>query len=252
VAESVGSGVREKLRRANLHRETLDERVKGFGDSDAYTVSRHDDIEAGKRDWIVHIHKPLPRLCWGPIIGDCLFNFRSALDHLAYDLALAHTGRQRPLTDREERGSEFPIFWERAGRTDEFDRKIGAIHPEARKLIEDMQPYGRKGRAALKYVQALNNLDKHRMLHLVSTATIGVGYAGDMEFDFINFGALKDGDVLASAPMKPETDQHPKFMFGVAFSELGEGLKPPDVLMTLSWIDQHIKKGVIPALLPYL
>jgi hypothetical protein len=50
----------------------------------------------------------------------------------------------------------------------------------------------------------------------------------------------------------PERNQNPSFRFGVAFSETGPGATAPDVTTTLSWIGQHIEKGVIPDLLPYL
>lgn len=101
-----------------MHREDFERRVKRFVHSKAYTADRHDDMEAGKRRWIVQVHKRPPLIEWGALIGECLFNFRSALDHLAFDLAVAHSG---PLAPGVEETSEFPIFWKREPKKRELD-----------------------------------------------------------------------------------------------------------------------------------
>jgi hypothetical protein len=248
----VGEGVKEKLRRAHMHREDVQRRVERFVHSDAYGVLREDDGEAGERRWRVQIRKQPPLVEWAALIGECLFNFRSALDHLAYDLAAAHSGL--PLDPEVEEGSEFPIFWKRAPTQRELQWRIGAVHPEARRLIKEMQPYGRKGCAALKYLDALHNFDKHRTVLLVVSVSTGFAHFGEMDFKGFNFGHLKDGDVLALIPLTddPERQQDPSFMFGVAFGEGTPGAKAPDVATTLSWIGQHIEGGVIEPLLPYL
>jgi hypothetical protein len=252
VAASVSNGVSEKLRRAHMHREDFERRVERFVHSDAYRPVRQDDVEAGKRRWIIKISKNPPVIEWGALIGDCLFNFRSALDHLAYDLAVAFSGA--PLPPKVEEDSAFPIFWKRAPSTSELDRRVGAIHPDARDLIEQMQPYGRTDRAALKYLDSLHNFDKHRTLHLLVAQSTALGFYGDIAFDFINFNPLEDGDVLAQVPLPDDPEAHgdPTFGFGVAFPESGPGAEAPDVTTTLSWIGQHIEKRVIPPLLPFL
>jgi hypothetical protein len=155
-----------------MHREDFESRLAGLTRSDAYSVSRQDVIEDQKRRWIFHVHREPPLVEWGALIGECLFNFRSALDHLAFDLAVAHTATRSHMELRKR--CEFPIFWRRAPKTRELDDRIGAVHPEARRLIEQMQPYGRKDRAALKYLDSLHNFDKHRTLHLVVAQAPGL------------------------------------------------------------------------------
>lgn len=237
-----------------MHRKDFERRVDRFVHSHAYTELREDDGEAGKRRWIVQIHKRPPLIRWGALIGDCLFNFRSALDHLAYDLAVANN-QGRPLPTTVEETSEFPLFSKRPPTKRELDRRIGAIDQKARKLIEGMQPYGRKDRAALKYLNDLQNFDKHRTLHLVFAVSKGLSYWGDIgEFDFLNFGPLEHGDVLAEIALTsdPKRQQNPNFTYGVAFSKDGPGAKAPDVVRTLDWIGLHIEDGVIKPLLPFL
>jgi hypothetical protein len=250
-------GVREKLARAHLHREDLECRVKRFGDADAYSVTREDDPQAGKRRWIFHLNKQPPVSEWGVIIGDCLFNFRSALDHIALELAVAYAASTGcSLTPEQERDSEFPIFHRRAPRVWELDKRIGAVHPKARSLIESMQPHGQTDRAALKHLDILHNFDKHRRLHLVVSATTGMTVMGEeFPYDFMRLGeTLEDGDTLLQIPLDydPEGYIDPHFHFGIAFSELGPGAKAPDVLQALWWIGQHIANRVLPDLLPFL
>jgi hypothetical protein len=237
-----------------MHREDFESRSRRFAHTNAYSVVRQDDIKAQNRLWILHVHKRPPLTRWGALIGECLFDFRSALDHLAYDLAVAYSGF--PLQPQVEERSEFPIFHKRRPQKRELDDRIGAVHPDARRLIETMQPYGRKDRAALKYLDALHNFDKHRTLHLVVTQSTGVSAYGELLglMDFINFGPLKDRDKLAQMPLKDavQNDQDPHFSFGVAFPKSGPGAKAPDVAQTLRWIGDHIEGGVIKPLLPFL
>jgi hypothetical protein len=249
---TLGEGVREKLRRANLHRDDVYERIQGFVQGDAYRVFRDDDTETGKRLWRVKVLTEPPVIEWGALIGDSLFNFRSALDHLAYDLAVAHSGA--PLGAAVENHSEFPIFVTEAPTAKQLDRMIGGVHPQARKLIEDMQPHGRTDRAALKYLHDLQRFDKHRTLHLVQGAASSVGHWGeDNLVTNVNFHPFKDGDILAEGtiPSDPESDQEPHFSFGVAFPQgwPGQGYS---VRTMLDWIGGHIEQGVIEPLAPFL
>jgi hypothetical protein len=242
-----------------MHRKALERRVKRFIDSNAYGSRREDNVDAGERRWRVEIHRKPPVVAWGALIGDSLFNFRSALDHLIYDLSVAHTGS--PLPPDIERQCEFPIFWTRKPSSSEIKRRIGGVHPDARKIISDMQPYGRKDRAALKYLDGLQNFDKHRTLLLTVGTSTGLAHFGDMELSAGNFlSPLKDNDVIAAVRLTdPEANQDPVFSFGVAFENVRPSSippnidwMPPDVVTTLGWIGQHIEKSVIPPLLPFL
>jgi hypothetical protein len=252
VDQSLSEGVREKLRRAHLHRKDFERRVDRFIENHAYEVVRETNPDTGQHVWIGEIRRQPPLIRWGALIGDCLFNYRSALDHLAYDLAVAYKGA--PLPKSVEFSSEFPIFWRRAPKSSELDTKIGAIHPKARDLITQMQPHGRKDRAALKYLDALQNFDKHRTIHLVQATAVGVAYFAadedpEIPFETLNFSPFVHGDVIARADPKVKND--PVFTFGVAFSGEGPG-RGYEVKVMLSWIGQHIEKRVIAPLLPYL
>jgi hypothetical protein len=248
VAKSLSQGVREKLRRANLHRADFDRRAERFVYGNAYSVVRHDDVQAGKRSWIVQVHKRPPIVRWGALIGDCLFNYRSALDNLAYDLAVAYSGF--PLKPEVETGSAFPIFTTRAPTRAELDKKVGGMDPQARDIIEKMQPYGRSDRAALGYLDTLQNFDKHRTVHLVAGIAKSFGHYGENPVDEVNFLPFKHGDVIATGPLDPELDNEPHFTFGIALGEGGP--VATTVSLLLHWIGQHVEQRVIPPLLPFL
>lgn len=241
-------GVAEKLRRADMHRDDLERRIDRFIGTEPYRVSKESDVKAGKRRWVVNIDRSPPAIRWGALLGESLFGYRSALDNLAYDLAVSYSGT---LGKDVARTSAFPIYWWRAPTKKDLDKKIGSVHPEARRLIEEMQPYGRTDRAALKHLDAIHNFDKHRALHLVGAATIGVAAYGDIDLRQMNWGGLKDGDALLETALS-DPDQDPHFIFGIALSEEGPGTGVPDVRWLLKWISDHIRKGVVPLLLPYL
>ena len=100
----------------------------------------------------------------GSILGDCLFNLRSCLDHLALALAKAFTPS---LADDDITNSEFPIFDKSSGFQNQKGRKIGRIAPPAQAVIESLQPYHRGNAYAthpLWQIHSLNRIDKHRTL----------------------------------------------------------------------------------------
>ena len=106
-----------------------------------------------------------------PMIGDVLFNLRSALDHLAYALVIAN--KKKPSTR-----TEFPIFYssdwfEGIGMTKQKrwisgrDKMVG-MSDKAQAVIESLQPYhdGVPKREALWLLKQLHMTDKHHRLHL--------------------------------------------------------------------------------------
>lgn len=150
-----------------------------------------------------------------------------------------------------EESSEFPIFYRRDPLAS--DRRIGGIHPDARNIIESMQPHGRDDRTVLGYLEALHNFDKHRTTHIVAGFPSGVSHWGETPFDFIDFSPFVDGQIVASGPIPtdPEVDNDPGFTFDVAFANEGP-CKGYPVRLILNWISQHIENGVFPLLAPYL
>jgi hypothetical protein len=230
-------GVRLKCQRARHHLNTLEAEFDAFG-RDAYDF-RHCVERQGR----VHVYK-VSRLRhtrpeWGPIIGDCLHNAASALDQLAYQLAILHSGR---LPSGIARDTHFPIY----GSSREFWanlRKLQGIGPDLMGPIERLQPYhGVDGpnRHWLMILKRLSNSDKHRMLR---TAGYRFGGTADYEPDSLveaifPTGPLKLGAELARFvfdPPDPEMNVGPRFSVHIAFKDtpVADGVDIRTVLNTI-------------------
>jgi hypothetical protein len=98
------------------------------------------------------------------VIGEFLYNLRSALDNLV--CALVRIGRNGSSCS----GRGFPIHTD----CDKFDaeaaRKLRGVPPSARALIQGLQPYSRGNLGAtidpLNILNLLRNKDTHRALNL--------------------------------------------------------------------------------------
>ena len=170
------TGVELKLARANDHLEVLRDEIDSFlGTADAekpYGSVLQKDDETGKRRLCASVHRrPPPQI--SILIGDCLHNLRSALDHLAWKLG----GDPPP----NEKSSEFPIFWDRSlfrknpsGRSG-YD-KIAGAEERAQAIIEDVQPFNRADDPKLDPLWMLHELsteDKHRLPVVTGLAVEG-------------------------------------------------------------------------------
>ena len=181
-----------KIWRANIHLQQLRAEVTGWRDAALQTLDEQPDPE-GSGYYAAWVTPPAPdHAAISLLAGDCLQCLRSALDHLAFELASAFT---IPMTDAIEKWSEFPIFGDKDGKGDaRFHQlrskgasagspafgsgraKIQGMDPLAQAEIERLQPYQRGNQYEsdpLWLLSALNNIDKHRTLHVVGAAMNG-------------------------------------------------------------------------------
>jgi hypothetical protein len=107
-------------------------------------VPRPTDIP-GRTEYRLHIHNPMPPEI-STTIGDILHNLRSALDSLAYEIALR--GVDRPLTAKEERACVFPV----TETPERFDQFFDEASTHERTRIRAAL-YGDRARAAFRSVQ---------------------------------------------------------------------------------------------------
>lgn len=129
-------------------------------------------------------------LVFGILVGEALYQLRSALDHLVYQLIVSKT--KEPPTFR----SAFPIVGDgrmvnKVWRSAEQEYKAQTsrlkqdISAEAATMLDDAQPFKRGASFEddpLWMLSELNNTDKHRVLHLavhgVSTYDVTVTVRG--------------------------------------------------------------------------
>lgn len=203
------------------------------------------------------------------VIGDIVQNLRSALDHLVYELAAAHTNL---LTDKEERDSQFPIIGDESLKGDTgngpvvwkknaLPRQLKCISPSAQSIIEGLQPYqlGTSFRNhPLWRLVELSNIDKHRMLHVSAAYAASYAVRGcHVTGVFTNEpGIVAKNTVVARLGITQPLDSDKSVNdcvtpnMAIAFSD--GSLKGKNVIEILSEILNYIGSKVVKDLLPLL
>lgn len=108
--------------------------------------------------------------------GDAIHNYRSALDHLAWQLTCHGTTPPDQLTVRERRRVQFPSYdTEKAFRENIHDRLPG-VHDTTRDFIKSRHKYvrGHATNNALLSLYHLSNQDKHKTLVIIASAFVDV------------------------------------------------------------------------------
>lgn len=112
-----------------------------------------------------HVREQPPQKL-GVIVGDCLHNMRSALDHLAWQCVLANNGTPT-------RNTYFPIHYKGAQLNPKSRKPLsieGSVSKSVIEFIGLKQPYHDAEPQAnpLAILDQLTNIDKHRMLHVAT------------------------------------------------------------------------------------
>ena len=192
------SGCWAKLNRANVHVDALHMEVAAF-DSEANgpVIELHFDPDLNVFTGIITSEIVFPAI-FGVTIGDALHNLRSALDHLAWQLALL-------TTSKPSRRTQFPIvtgpdYW----CSERVQAMLHHIRPRDRALIETYQPFMENGGISaqddiLALLNRLSNEDKHRIIHPVGAksaeATVSIT-DGPYDCRVIDMNVLAAGSLL--------------------------------------------------------
>ncbi len=167
-------GARLKIERARQHLESLQHETRVFTDSNPYRTVIEPDPETGDQVVRIRLAQPERRipLRLGLIAGDAIHCLRSALDHLAWQLAV--------IGDGPDRFTRFPLFDDAHEYRRQEHRVLHGIVKGHRARIEALQPYHVKVRVeagtlldrgdpritnvALMAIGRLDNADKHRLI----------------------------------------------------------------------------------------
>lgn len=168
---------RTKLARANLHKAVARRETRRFfnrcpdpafriepeGDEDASSLA----VGAVHRCRLV-VEADLPDLpgSFAARFGDAIYNYRCALDHVAWQL-VGH-GSSWPLARRETFGVQFPIYSTDTDFAANRERRLPGADKAAVDFIEARHQYARGNATndALLGLASLSNDDKHRELHV--------------------------------------------------------------------------------------
>jgi len=222
VDASLGGCV-AKLSRAKEHRDAIDQYIAGTFTDESNRPRLGTKFEPETNSNILYVSY-MPDLTGflrnvALILGDAVHNLRSALDHLAYQLALLHTNGNIAKPHRVQ----FPITDTADKFRQDCDRYMGEIAPLQIAEIERLQPYhGTQGLPEsgwsgpylhpLALVRDLSNDDKHRLLiptvavpssSKLSTVAVGVmllKLIDDPTGTMMGGEPLEAGAVLVRAP----------------------------------------------------
>jgi hypothetical protein len=166
------TGVRLKIERGEKQLNVLNQEILGFvDDPNAYGIVGEFEGEGDPADYVarVAIYRQIDP-SWAVIAAEILHNFRSALNQLAWQLALL-------TTPEPETRTEFPIFID-PDRFESLDRgggmwKMVNLPEAARTCVKGLQPcYRTDGKTPeshpLWLLHELNREDKHRLLPLAA------------------------------------------------------------------------------------
>jgi hypothetical protein len=185
--EETMTSAQRKLKRGIEHVETLCGETRAFEDDEAYLFETERELcsaqEARYRCFAVE--RKAPPGHWPLLAGEAIQNLRSALDHLVYEVS---KGSSR---------SQFPIFTDRCEFQVLGGRMLKGIPTSIRASIEGVQPYKFLPQDAahhpLARLNALSNLDKHRVLATVVSAVNkeGVGLPDGVELSWEDYATHK-------------------------------------------------------------
>ncbi len=221
----------------------------------------------------------LPKNPFSLLIGECLHSMRSALDNLAFALAVSYTN---PLPPAVAEKSEFPIFGDINGQGGaDFNkvrgRKIGGMNPLAQAEIEGLQPYKRGNGYKSHPLWILHDLDrinKHRLVPVVVAYSSGLTtsfFVGDAASHIGRFhfepveghlgmrlfsGPIETDTKIATTMLVPNKpgdyvgmDNSP--MFEIRFAP-GTVVNDDGVEQILDSIYRFITRDVLPKVTPFL
>ena len=202
------TSIKAKLCRGREHAQVLHNEIVAWGKRKPYSFTSHVNADNTRYSLILRVNEVAPFQRWSLIFADCLSNFRAALDHLVYTIAVHEHGSVPPPFDLK---LMFPITDSRA-KFDEAvnQRRLGQISDPVRAVIESAQPYNRPHPPlppVLSILRDLNNADKHRLNALTYSAVAqgALRLVGEHPIDGRHFqetvtiGELKDGAEVVAA-----------------------------------------------------
>ena len=237
-------GVDAKFERAIKERDALQREIEDFSQAQRDLITHEVHEDAGEQIWIFRGETPRPPIDWSVRLGEVVYNLRSALDHLVWQLVLAN-GR------RPGRHSAFPIFIDQGQFEDKAEPLLRGVSPNVKATIKSLQPcYGSD--LHLWRLNGLRNIDTHRHLNLTVLA-VDRGMLGSSAHNFQRL--LSDGRFIPTlGPLKKDTILlrvrdlevivHPDFSAQVKFSEIEPQVTDLPILNTLIVIPYGVEESI--------
>jgi hypothetical protein len=150
-----------KIGRAKEHLSALKlscDFFTAFG-SEAYSLEKESKREAGEYIFRIRVKNKPPIVDWSLMVGDCIHNTRSALDHLFWALVKDKPGAAR---------ATFPLFKDWPGFNGLKKANLEQwLTDDALALVEKLQPFNATGgpnKSPLAFLHDFDIMDKHKLL----------------------------------------------------------------------------------------
>ena len=166
-------GISAKIRRADDQINSLKSDMDGFCEDIRQSIAHEVRRNVDEQVWVFSGATPNVPIEWSVRLGEILYNLRSALDHLVWQLVLANGQKPGPH-------NAFPIVNNRCdwqGTTS--NNKLKGVTPRVKAMVEHLQPY--TGGINLPFnvagfwtLHSLCNIDKHRHLIFAIVGSSGL------------------------------------------------------------------------------
>ncbi len=258
ISDSELAIAREKVLRAYKHLQVAERMIRRFVRNDCGTSSKFNP-KTGEYDVIAKLPDPPPII--GMLIGDCVHNLRSALDHIVYALILTNPARRGEIPSSK---AMFPIRDTREGYSHQINKmkRLDGVPDAVAALIETLQPYHTREKGLdhtlhpLSVLDKLDNIDKHRRLAIASGvarhAHVSIRYADGGETDVMLLqDMIYDRAILTSYPPARDGTKvkvNGGLMVYVAFKETREipALDDEDVCRVLMQLTDYVGNVLLP------
>ena len=262
------SGIQEKIKRADIHIGVLNSDAARFQDRCHCKVVEEFDPNSHKHLYLIHGNPPPIALSFSVTLGEAIYQLRTTLDHLVYQLAVVEAERVgKSVTKSTQRG--FPVFRHEPITEKPKSRFAGKLQglsvnavAEITKLQPWTQPAGTQDDYALTLLDDLHNADKHRLLLVTAAAVNIVGLGIGLHkpgvaliehvsgFDFRTRMEVKDGAELGHAFGDANMKVDLQTTFHVAFPKIGSAEFEP-VMPRIKQLRDFVV-GVVDAFQPLL
>jgi hypothetical protein len=252
-------GVEAKLARADAHLTAVEAAVREVVESEPDLIQGV--FEPRPPCYVFRAQRDSRSPTWiSPIIGDCVHNFRAALDFLVWELVAVEGNVGDTKT-------EFPIFTDPARYATGAHQKIRGVPDRAEAIFRRLQPFAGPNSQPgsplwrdpllepLALLYDLDRWDKHRSLNLtedvVSASLVGFEQLGILvpPTPASLPGRFDRGMILAVAQVadgSPDVPVHLRAAYDIAFDRNGPAAGEP-VLETLRRIRQEVRERIVPA-----
>ena len=153
-------GVNAKIQRAQDQIERLARDIEASCEDQRALFSEELRPDVGDKIWIFRGETPIVPIEYSIRLGEIVYNLRSALDQLIWQLV--HANYKAP-----SHRNEFPIFDDESRFNNVVKTKLAGVSQQSLAIIKEMQPFRKDDKwSALKTVHSLCNIDKHRSVIL--------------------------------------------------------------------------------------